>query len=241
MFDTVGRDLDVGARRRGLLSGLITTSLLATGVGSLALWGLLTATQRILVVPDDSDLVIVEVADPQLDEAPPAPPAPPAPRGAGTPDAPPVEPKPPETPPDDPAPLDDTVPDEVKSTAPSGPGLGDGPGSGGNGDGDGDGPGGSGTRAGPVALHHSEVVVKRRVMPEFPQAAQAAGISDAVCRVRVFIDREGKPTDLRFEACPSVFQPATEAAVMRWRWIPAEVGGEPVPAQFLLSVQYRTR
>lgn len=91
----------------------------------------------------------------------------------------------------------------------------------------------------PAELHWSQVRVLEQVQPTYPKAAKALEISEASCRVRVYIDTAGHPTALDFEACPTVFRPATEAAVMQWRFSPAtDEAGEPTAAQFVIAVKY---
>ena len=77
MFDNVGRNLDEGAGKRTLVSALAT--LIAGGVIFLAMfiygsyWLVTTGVDLLL---EDEDMVEVDMADPDLEEAPPPPPPP---------------------------------------------------------------------------------------------------------------------------------------------------------------------
>lgn len=241
MFETVGRNNDVEAARRGLAAGVGTAGLAGLAVGLVALAGWVAGRQLVQdVAPVDETMVVVMQEDPSLDAA--ALPPPPPPPAAG-----PAEPSPTEAPiPDElrdaVAELDDAVPDEVTSEAGGDPEAGVtgiphgvlGGVLGGVIGSTGDGP----PLGGPTTVHHSEVRVKRRTALGYPEAAYDLGLGRVTCRVRVFIDESGVPRDVRSAVCPPVFRDALERGLSRWRWYPARVEGTPVEAQFLLSVQF---
>jgi protein TonB len=244
MFQTIGRDLDVDRDRRRMTASAITALLVATVVCTAGLYGAMHVHKPI-VIPEDGpmptplDLADGDLVKLDLPGLPPAAPPAPAPRE-------PVTPKAPEEP-AEPTRLDPVVPPAVvSSTPPAGPGAGPLTGTellpGGTCPtctGTEPGGGGGGTGSGYRTFHQSEVQVKRRVQPIYPDAARAMGIDEASCRVRVKIDETGFPQALEFEDCPPVFQPSAEAALKRWRWYPAKVGDVAVPAQFVIVVKYR--
>lgn len=87
-------------------------------------------------------------------------------------------------------------------------------------------------------FHHSELRIRTRVAPKYPEEAIGLPETAANCRVRVFIDAEGLPVRLEVENCPAVFHAALEDALMQWTWYPATIDGVPVPAQFLIAIKF---
>jgi TonB family protein len=94
--------------------------------------------------------------------------------------------------------------------------------------------GGQGIRV----VHWSEVTPRRRVKPQFPEAALQMGLHEGVCVVRIHIDPRGVPTEVVRQGCPKVFEAATVDAAMAWRFTPLLEDGQGVPAQFDLRVNY---
>lgn len=243
MFERVGKDLDPGADRRHAASLLLITALLAGATAAIVTVAAWRTTEHVLGEVDDSEIALVEFGDqdPELGGAPPAP----APRAApATTAAPAAEPDPEAVasldPPPQPnvtsaAPAPGTADDDGGTGVDGGTGRGDGPGSG---DGDGDG-GGTGDGGDVRVLHHSEVVVKRRVSPTWPAGADALGVDSVDCRVSVRVDRSGAPTAIDVLDCPAAFHASVREALLRWRWFPAEVDGKAVAASFQLIVRYR--
>jgi hypothetical protein len=92
---------------------------------------------------------------------------------------------------------------------------------------------------GPRRLEAAELSVKRRVMPDYPDAAKASANGDVACVTRIFVDAAGLPLDVAFEDCPAVYRGATRDALMQWQWYAPEVDGVAVPVQFVMRVQYR--
>jgi TonB family protein len=79
-----------------------------------------------------------------------------------------------------------------------------------------------------------------RVPPKYPSAAKAGRI-EGVCKVRIFIDEKGVPTEARPEACPKVFRDAATTAALKWRFEPHKVDGQASKAQFILSLRFQMR
>lgn len=107
-----------------------------------------------------------------------------------------------------------------------GPGNG-GPGEGGPGAG---GPGDGGTGRGEAVL--GQVRPLRVVKPRFPPAALALGLPEVRCVADVRIDARGRPTEVSVDGCPVVYRQAVVDAMGRWRFEPATIDGEAVPARF---------
>jgi hypothetical protein len=243
MFEHVGKDLDPSADRRHAASLMLITALLAGATAAIVAIAAWRTTELVLGQVDDIEVAFVEIGDddPELGGAPP----PPAPRAA-PPTATAADPDPEavaslEVPPEaavtDPVPASGTAEDAGSDGLHGGIGRGgsvpgtNGGGGGGDGHGDGD----------IRVLHHSEVVVKRRVSPAWPADADAdtLGVASVDCRVSVRVDRSGAPTGVDVLDCPAVFHASVREALLRWRWFPAEVDGAPVAASFQLIVRYR--
>ena len=244
MFDNVGRDLDQEARKRQLISLVITLFVLSAASGAVVLYGLLKVAEVVLDLPDDDEMVEVVMEDPSLEEAPPPPPPPPPPPAAAQEEE--QEEDEPEQDPEEMAEdikeLDEKVEEEVKTDAGGQEGGQEGGVEGGVVGGVVGGVIGGeigGQLGGVRTFHHSEVQVKRRVQPEYPDAAKQMNLGDVDCRVRIFIDEDGVPYDVKFEACPKVFHDSARDAILKWRWYPAKVGGSKVKAQFLLNIKYK--
>lgn len=87
-------------------------------------------------------------------------------------------------------------------------------------------------------VHGTEVRVKHREYPTYPEAAKQLGIEEALCKVRFSIDEQGTPTDIQILECPKVFEQATLDAAWKWRFYPLEVEGVPTKCSFVLNVKY---
>ena len=97
-----------------------------------------------------------------------------------------------------------------------------------------------GQLGGAMAVHWSQVEVRRRVMPRYPAAARQMNMGNVDCRVRFFIDERGRPYDILVEACPRIFEPDTLDAARRWRFRPLEDElGVKHKAQFVLTIKYQ--
>lgn len=244
MFDHIGRDLDEEAARRGAASFTLTLMGLAAAVG-FAVTVTAYTTAEVLLAPEiDEPMVELlgpdELPDPPLPGLPPPPPpAGPSAEEASEPD--------PEDAPVEPRPLEDRV--EERMTAHAAPPGQDGGVDGGHPDGrpggvpggvPGGEPGGDGG-GGPRILHHSELVVKRRVAPEYPPAARALDLGDQRCVATVTIDREGVPRRVEVSGCPKVFEAPTRDALLGWRWVPAREGRAAIEARTTIAVNFRQR
>jgi len=64
-------------------------------------------------------------------------------------------------------------------------------------------------------------------MPDFPDAAKAAGISGSVV-VEVRIDEQGNVENARALSGPDDLRAAAIEAARQWRWAPTTLSGEPV-------------
>lgn len=246
MFDTVGTTRDAEAGRRSLASALISALALGSALAFVTAVGAYTAVVRPVPPPAPDDGAIVELIldEPALTPDLPAPPPPPA---AAAPEPDPT----PETPDelvDDPPVLDEPIerpladgarpagdPDGVTDGHPDGEvgGVRNGtPG------GDPDGrPGGGG----PAHVHHSEIVPRVRVLPDYPAAAEAMALGEQVCKVTVTMDGRGVPSRAEVAGCPAVFHAGARDALLRWRWmVPRSLGRESA-LQTVIAVRFVPR
>lgn len=88
-------------------------------------------------------------------------------------------------------------------------------------------------------FHHSELEVKKRVNPPYPEEARALLLGDQRCLLKVFIDETGAPFDVLVEACPKVFHEAAKAAMLQWRWVPPKDGKTAIRAQTTLALTFK--
>lgn len=122
---------------------------------------------------------------------------------------------------------------------------GSGSGDAGAGDGSpGDGPPGDGATgtAGVGTIREvawTQVRARRQVVPDYPAAALAAGLGEAVCTVRLAIDTQGRPTDAAVSGCPELLGEAARDAALRWRFAPLMEGRTPVPGRFSIRFRFR--
>jgi protein TonB len=98
-----------------------------------------------------------------------------------------------------------------------------------------------GAGGGPKVFHHSELEAKKKVQPEYPEAALSLNLGDQRCMARVFIDEEGVPYDVIVEKCPNVFHPVTKETILKWRWYPPKDGKNKVKAQTTIGVTYKMK
>ncbi len=245
MFDTIGRDLDQeeGNRRRAQ-SVLLSALLLGAGVGFTVGLGMYTAAG--LVVEDDpldEPVVMIDLSDPRIDEAPPALPAAPPPpaKGVAQPES--VEPQAapdpavpaPLTPP---KPLVDShppvgTPDGVDHGEPDGKVSGR---PGGKAGGTGDGTGGGGPRV----FHHRELQLRASPPGTYPREAKALNLGEVTCYAKVLIDDRGKPFEVEVERCPLAFHGAARKTLLKWRWYaPRDENRARVSAQTVVRVTFR--
>lgn len=232
MFETVGMARPTGAARRGVsLSVALALNLTILG----ALWQLSPPIQRPIEVEDALPVIFRELVRPMPVSVEPAAPAPPKARSnpSSTP-----------TPTPTPAPTPEPSPSPViPAPAVLDPGgvPGDGLASSGEGEGEGEGAEGEGEGAGVRAYHYTEVKVRKRVAPEFPEAARQLGLDEARCRVRFVVDERGAPEQVEVSGCPAAFAPSAREAAWQWRFIPMRENGVAVKATFELSILYRLK
>lgn len=245
MFDTVGRDLDEGAAKRQAASALATFALIGSIVGGVLLYSAYRVVETVVMPQVEQDMVEVEIEDPAMEEEPPPPPPPPPASGAQIEEEKTEEEVKPqiEEPVEEIKQLDEKVEEKVQNdVAPAGAvgGVEGGVEGGVAGGVVGGQVGGTGTNLlGSIrTFHHSDLQIKRRVDPVYPDAALDMNLGEQLCRVRVVIDETGTPNKVIAENCPKVFQASAEEALMKWRWYPAKAGRDKVSAQFLLNIKY---
>jgi outer membrane biosynthesis protein TonB len=249
LFQHIGRPLDDDAPRR------TATSALLLSVVSTAAAGFVFGIAAYKTVEDSFDtgepesqleLVAVDLAEERIEEALPAPPVaalPPPSESEPTDEE--VQPTPDEM--QEVKPLDDVVKREVATTVrPQGhpDGL---PGGDPNGHPDGT-PGGDPNGrpdgqfgGGAQVFHHSELEVKRRFEPRYPEAAKALNLGTQRCKVIVDIDEQGVPLAADVRDCPRVFHEATRQAVLKWRWYAPRAGKRKVRGRTTLVFSYKLR
>lgn len=88
-------------------------------------------------------------------------------------------------------------------------------------------------------VHWSEVQAKKRVAPEYPEAAKAMGLRDREdCVVRMRIGTDGLPKSVEMRACPTVFHDSARTAALQWEFYPLLENGQPIEAQFDLRISF---
>lgn len=95
--------------------------------------------------------------------------------------------------------------------------------------------GGTGIRT----VHWSELQVKTRVKPRFPEAAKQLGMKEEKCIVHIIVSEQGTASDVSFKACPELFKAAARDAVMQYQWYPLMDGGTPIKAQFDINFVFK--
>jgi TonB family protein len=84
-----------------------------------------------------------------------------------------------------------------------------------------------------------EIVESSRVRPDYPEAAQRAGLEGQVV-LRAVIDRQGRARDVQvMRGLGLGLDEAAVAAVRRWKFRPATRYGSPVEVVYILSVYFR--
>lgn len=232
MFEEIGRQASGNPQRQ------IGSMLISLCLNSSILWVLiLMSSQVVSEVPGQArahEVTMFELAAPGDGPAPlpPGPGAAPEPIEVATPSA--GSDIPPDTE-GDAAPVMAEEPGEGKRAGPAAPGIGDDEGGGGGGGGDTGGGGGGGgdhPDGDIISLTVEQVVPLRVVQPRFPEAARALGLEEVRCMADVEIDRRGRPTRVSVRDCPPIYAAAVQAAMMRWRFSPARMEGQAVPARF---------
>lgn len=85
-----------------------------------------------------------------------------------------------------------------------------------------------------LLVHWSELRFRDRVEPVYPEDAEGAGS----CTVRMVVDEQGNPSDVRAEDCAEPWLRPTMQAVWDWKFYPVEEAGEAVPVEFLYTLVY---
>jgi hypothetical protein len=80
-----------------------------------------------------------------------------------------------------------------------------------------------------------------RETPRYPGGALRLDAEQLLCTVVVQVSDKGRPTGVEPRDCFAHFVKPTRDALMRWRFRPATVDGEPVASEFLVRIDYRTR
>jgi protein TonB len=245
MFDNIGKDLDEEANKRRAASLLITVLGLGGITGVVLGITAYTATQVIANSELAAEMVELIEEEINLDDAPPPPPPPPPPPAAA--DA--SEEEETEDTPDEMVEeikeLKEEVKEEMKSDAkPAGVeggvegGVAGGVVGGVQGGIVGGVVGGQ-LGGGGVVVHQTDLQVKKRFTPEYPEAARSLNLGDQRCLVKVFIDEEGVPYNAQVEQCPKVFEDNAREGVLKWRWYPYKVEGRKVKVQTTIAFMYR--
>ncbi len=133
--------------------------------------------------------------------------------------------------------------DHSNEIAGTGPGTGK-PGTGGEGGEIGTDPNGGGGGAapstGPVEIAAAQVQVLSSVQPVYPAMAKLARVQGSVVLLMT-IDARGVPTAVEVVSGPPQLQAEALRAARLWRFSPALVGGQAVPAQFRLTIDFKLR
>jgi outer membrane biosynthesis protein TonB len=243
MFDTVGREIDPELRRRQAVLVGWTTVLAAVAAGA----GVLLAASVVPVTPaalPEVPDVMVELA---LDAAPTAPAAPAAPRiarGEPSSTAAPTPPDPADPPALTPAPSMEERASEPPAGSPDGDPHGD-PAGDPNGRPDGRlggrGDGGTEDGGGVRPIAQSQLEWKRQPSPDYPRAALGLGLGAQRCVVKLRLDADGVPVDVRPVDCLPAFGSAAVEALSDWRAYPVRLGGARIPVQTTVVIHFQER
>jgi hypothetical protein len=82
----------------------------------------------------------------------------------------------------------------------------------------------------------SDLLVLRRIYPEFPAAGRFLG--DQRCLADVSIAPDGVPYEVTVARCPEVFVDPTRTAILQWRWAPLVNGTD---AHTTIAVVYKMK
>ena len=248
MFDNVGRDLDEEAAKRQAQSAFLTLVVLGSIGGAILLAGLYKAAEVVMDLPQDEELVELEVESAEDEAPPPPPPPPPPPADAGA-----EETEDTETQPDEMTEevkeLKEEVKEEVKNeVAPSGGqeggvegGVVGGQVGGVIGGVVGGVVGGTlgGTGGGYQTVHNSQVKKKSGAIPDYPDQAKELHLGEQSCKAKLRVDEKGEVEDVDVSGCLEVFHPNTKAALMGWKYFPQRVDGRAIKFQTTVMVQFK--
>ena len=79
--------------------------------------------------------------------------------------------------------------------------------------------------------------VIKRVMPVYPKNVPAKAIAQGVV-VKLTIDKQGVPKDLRITRGDPILTKATLDAVRQWRWKPYQLNGEAVEVETSVYIRF---
>ncbi len=99
-------------------------------------------------------------------------------------------------------------------------------------------PGNSISESNPAQITSDAVRILHQDAPVYPTLARAAHVQGDVI-VRMFIDTRGVPTRALVEQGHPALRATAEQSAMLWRFTPAQVNGQAVPATFLLTLKFR--
>jgi len=245
VFDNIGKDLDEEANKRRATSLFLTVSGLA---GAIAMVVGITMYEAAQVIQDsglaDQMVDLVEDATPDLSPPPPPPPPPPPAASAPEPDT--TETPEPDDMQDEVKELKEEVKQEVKDDVKPA-GVEGGQEGGVEGGVVGGVAGGivggelGGELGGVKVFHHSELEVKKRIDPEYPESAKALSLGEQRCLVKVFMDEEGTPYEASVDGCPDAFHESAKEAILKWRWYPPKDGKNKVKAQTTIAITYKLK
>ena len=89
----------------------------------------------------------------------------------------------------------------------------------------------------------SDVVVKRRSRPEYPEAMNRFydndGLVKVSCRVRVYADKSGSTVRVDPDGCPEMMFEPVYRSIIGWRFEPVEIAGQPADVQFVIRETMR--
>jgi len=77
--------------------------------------------------------------------------------------------------------------------------------------------------------------------PKLPEAARKLQIQEAQCNVRLYIDKKGKPYDVKITECDTIFHEEILKVAYKWRFEPYRVDGEPTKAAFSLQLTFKLK
>jgi hypothetical protein len=233
MFDNIGTNPDEEFTKRRAAAVSITLLGVGGAIGLAIGIGAYTAVEMVLDPNLDEEMVEL-ITEEQAPDAPPPPPPPPAAQAEEETED--VEPTPDELV-EDIRELDEDVKDEMKSDLkPAGVEGGV------EGGVQGGVVGGRLGAGGNVRVfHHSELEVKKRIYPEYPEAARELNLGDQRCLAIVYMDEEGVPYQVTVDNCPKVFELPTKEAMLKWRWYPPKDGKSKVKAQTTIAVTYKMK
>ncbi len=238
MFEHIGKDPDEeAAKRRAAAGGLTFFGLIGVVAGTFGIATYL-AVEVVEEFLDNSNMVEVVMED-FLDDEPPPPPPPPPP-AASTPEE--EDEIDPDEMDEDVEELDQEVEKEIaEDKGKADVGVEGGVEGGVIGGVVGGVVGGVLGGTGAKVFHHSELEVKKRMMPAYPKQAKELNLGDQRCLAVVHISESGVPTKVEVQDCPKVFHAATVTGIMKWRWYPPKDGKQKVKAQTTIAVKYKLR